>query len=76
MSTEGATKMAGENHGALVRGIERIFKEGSLTGLSEGQFLRRFAEGDEVAFDSRSATWRYTTSWPLAWSRRPRAVRG
>ena len=44
--------MAGEQQGAFLRGIERIFNQGSLTGLSEGQLLRRFAEGDEGAFES------------------------
>ncbi len=44
--------MAIENQGAVVRGIERIFNEGSLTGLSAGQLLRRFAAGDEVAFEA------------------------
>src|SRR5215469_10726483 len=44
--------MTGENHGAVVRGIERIFNQGSLTGLSEGQLLRRFAAGDEGAFEA------------------------
>jgi RNA polymerase sigma factor (sigma-70 family) len=43
--------MMGENHGAVVRGIERIFNQGSLTGLSEAQLLRRFAAGDEAAFE-------------------------
>ncbi len=44
--------MAGENHGAALRGIERIFNQGSLTGLSEGQLLARFAVGDEGAFEA------------------------
>ena len=44
--------MASENHGAVLRGIERIFNQGSLTGLSEGQLLRRFAAGDEAAFEA------------------------
>ena len=44
--------MAGENHGAVLRGIERIFNQGSLTGLTEGQLLRRFAAGDEGAFEA------------------------
>ena len=39
------------NQGAVVRGIERIFNAGSLTGLSEGQLLRRFAAGDGGAFE-------------------------
>ena len=48
----GATQMAGENHGAVLRGIERIFNQGSLTGLSEGQLLRQFATGDRDAFEA------------------------
>ena len=48
----GATRMAIENQSAVVRGIERIFNQGSLTGLSEGQLLRRFAAGDEGAFEA------------------------
>ena len=44
--------MAGEEQGAFLRGIERIFNQGSLTGLSEGQLLRRFAAGDEGAFEA------------------------
>ena len=48
----GATTMASENHGAVLRGIERIFNQGSLTGLSEGQLLRQFAAGDEAAFEA------------------------
>ncbi len=44
--------MAIENQGAVVRGIERIFNEGSLTGLSEGQLLRQFAAGDDAAFEA------------------------
>ncbi len=48
----GATRMAIENQSAVVRGIERLFSQGSLTGLSEGQLLRRFAAGDEGAFEA------------------------
>jgi RNA polymerase sigma factor (sigma-70 family) len=48
----GATDMAAGNHGALARGIDRIFNQGSLTGLTEGQLLRRFATGDEGAFEA------------------------
>jgi RNA polymerase sigma factor (sigma-70 family) len=44
--------MASENHGAVLRGIERIFSEGSLTGLTESQLLGRFAGGDEAAFEA------------------------
>jgi RNA polymerase sigma factor (sigma-70 family) len=45
-------KMTGENHGVILRGIEQIFNQGSLTGLSEGQLLGRFAGGDEGAFEA------------------------
>ena len=44
--------MAIENDGTVLRGIERIFNQGSLTGLSEAQLLRRFAAGDEAAFEA------------------------
>jgi RNA polymerase sigma factor (sigma-70 family) len=44
--------MAGENQGAVLRGIGWIFNQGSLTGLSEGQLLRRFAAGDDAAFEA------------------------
>jgi DNA-directed RNA polymerase specialized sigma24 family protein len=44
--------MSGEEQGAVLRGIEQIFNQGSLTGLSEGQLLRRFAAGDEGAFEA------------------------
>jgi RNA polymerase sigma factor (sigma-70 family) len=44
--------MASENYGVVLRGIERIFNQGSLTGLSEGQLLRQFATGDEGAFEA------------------------
>jgi len=44
-------QMASENYGVVLRGIERIFNQGSLTGLSGGQLLRRFAAGDEGAFE-------------------------
>ena len=47
----GATQMASESYGVALRGIERIFNHGSLTGLSEDQLLRRFATGDEGAFE-------------------------
>ncbi len=48
----GATEMTTENRGVALRGIEQIFNHGSLTGLSEGQLLRRFAAGDEGAFEA------------------------
>ncbi len=44
--------MASDNYGVALRGIERIFNQGSLTGLSEGQLLRQFATGDEGAFEA------------------------
>ncbi len=44
--------MAGENQSTVLRGIERIFNQGSLTGLSGGQLLRQFAAGDEGAFEA------------------------
>ncbi len=44
--------MASGNHGAVLRGIGRIFNQGSLTGLPEGQLLRQFAGGDEGAFEA------------------------
>ena len=44
--------MAARQPGAVVRGLERIFNQGSLTGLSEGQLLRRFAAGDQGAFET------------------------
>jgi RNA polymerase sigma factor (sigma-70 family) len=48
----GETGMTGESQGAVLRGIERIFNQGSLTGLSEGQLLHRFATGDQGAFEA------------------------
>ena len=48
----GATRMAIENDGLVLRGIERIFNQGSLTGLSEGHLLGQFAAGDEGAFEA------------------------
>ena len=44
--------MASEDRGIVLRGIERIFNQGSLTGLSEGQLLRQFAAGDAAAFEA------------------------
>ena len=52
IGTGRGTTMASENHGAVVLGIERIFNEGSLTGLSGGQLLRQFASGDQAAFEA------------------------
>ena len=45
--------MASKNHGMVVRGIERIFNQGSLTGEGEGHLLRQYAtQGDEAAFEA------------------------
>jgi RNA polymerase sigma factor (sigma-70 family) len=45
--------MASEHHDTVLRGIERIFNQGSLTGMAEGQLLRQFASrGDEAAFEA------------------------
>ncbi len=45
--------MASENHGAILRSIDRIFNHGSATGLTEGELLRQFATwGDESAFEA------------------------
>ena len=45
--------MASENHGGVLRGIDRVFNQGSATGLAEGQLLRQFAAyGDEAAFEA------------------------
>ncbi len=44
--------MASGNYGAVLRDLGRIFDGGSLVGLTDGQLLRRFAAGDEGAFDA------------------------
>ena len=45
--------MASANQGTFRRGVERIFNQGSLTGMGEGQLLRQYAiEGDEAAFEA------------------------
>jgi RNA polymerase sigma factor (sigma-70 family) len=45
--------MASGNHGTFLRGIERIFDQGSLTGVGEGQLLREYATGgDAAAFEA------------------------
>ncbi|MHB1562387.1 MAG: sigma-70 family RNA polymerase sigma factor, partial [Isosphaeraceae bacterium] len=44
--------MASGNHGSVLRDLGRIFDGGSLVGLSDGQLLRRFAAGDEGAFEA------------------------
>ncbi len=49
----GATIMASEHHGTILRSIDRVFNQGSTTGLTEGQLLRQFATwGDEAAFEA------------------------
>jgi RNA polymerase sigma factor (sigma-70 family) len=43
----------GENRGTVVRDLEQVFGQGTTTGLSEGQLLRRFvARRDESAFST------------------------
>jgi RNA polymerase sigma factor (sigma-70 family) len=45
--------MASHKHGAVLRGIDRVFNHGCATGLTEGQLLRQFAtRGDEAAFEA------------------------
>lgn len=44
--------MAGKINGLVLLGIERIFNQGSLTGLSEGQLVRLLAAGDEAACEA------------------------
>ena len=45
--------MASANHGTFRRGVERLFTQGSLTGIGEGQLLRQYAiGGDEAAFEA------------------------
>src|SRR5262249_26954063 len=49
----GATSMAGATHGAIQRDIDRIFNHGSVTGLAEGQLLRRVPTASaEIAFEA------------------------
>ncbi len=49
----GTTIMARENHGSVLRSIDRVFNQGSATGVAEGELLRRFAAlGDEAAFEA------------------------
>ncbi len=44
--------MAGGSRGAALREIHRVFDQGTLAGLSEGQLLERFATRfDESAFE-------------------------
>src|ERR1051326_4448825 len=43
--------MAGTYRGAVVRQVERLFGDGTVTGLSEGQLLEQFVgRRDEAAF--------------------------
>ena len=45
--------MTRENQGTLPRGIERIFNDGSLVGMGDGQLLHAYAtRGDEAAFEA------------------------
>src|SRR5262249_34251133 len=45
--------MASENYGAVLGGIDRLFNQGSLTGVAEGQLLRQFAtRGDGAACEA------------------------
>ena len=49
----GEISMVSKNHGKFRRGVERIFNEGSLTGVGKGQLLREYAtSGDEAAFEA------------------------
>jgi RNA polymerase sigma factor (sigma-70 family) len=45
--------MARDNHGAILRSIDRVFNYGSSTGSAEAQLLRQFAtSGDESSFEA------------------------
>ena len=45
--------MASHNHGSIARSLDRVFNQGSATGLTEAQLLRQFATwGDESAFEA------------------------
>ncbi len=45
--------MANGSHGSALRQIRRVFDEGTLAGLSEGQLLERFVNRlDEAAFEA------------------------
>jgi RNA polymerase sigma factor (sigma-70 family) len=44
--------MASDKNGVMLRGIERIFNQGSQIGLSERELLRQFATGDQAAFEN------------------------
>ena len=46
-------RMLGDPGGAVVRDLEKVFADGTATGLPEGQLLRRFIAGrDESAFST------------------------
>ena len=45
--------MASQAGGAVVKGMLRLYGEGTVAGLSEGQLLERFAKRrDEAAFEA------------------------
>jgi hypothetical protein len=45
--------MAWGHEGAILRHVRRLFTEGTVAGLSEGQLLERFAlRRDEAAFEA------------------------
>jgi RNA polymerase sigma factor (sigma-70 family) len=44
--------MASDNYGVFLRGIDQVFNQGSHTGLSERELLRRYASGDDAAFET------------------------
>ena len=45
--------MASDSRETVVRGLDRVFNQGTLTGLSESELLGQCATwGDEVAFEA------------------------
>ncbi len=45
------TKLRGPSSGVLIRGLARLFRDGTSGGLTEGELVQRFvADGDESAF--------------------------
>src|ERR1700728_4405451 len=47
------TRLRGASTGALFSQLERLFRQGTAIGSSEGELLERFvAEGDEAAFEA------------------------
>ncbi len=47
------TGLQGPSSGALARQVERLFQNGTVSGLSEGELLERFVRGhDEAAFEA------------------------